>query len=91
MPRTRVHGPPLLVDVLPAEPKGLASPQARQGDRSNKVRVSGLQLSFPGGVSEGLPRAHREDEITQAITARKASEAIRKARKERRPVWVVVG
>jgi len=39
----------------------------------------------------GLLLVHREDESTQPITARKATEAIRKAREEGRPVWVVVG
>jgi hypothetical protein len=39
----------------------------------------------------GLLLVHREDESAQPITARRATEAIRKAREEGRPVWVVVG
>lgn len=48
-------------------------------------------VRLPSVGEEGLLLVHREDESTQPITARKASEAIRKAREEGRPVWVVVG
>ncbi len=39
----------------------------------------------------GMLLIDREDESAQLITARKATEAIRRAREEGRPVWVVVG
>ena len=48
-------------------------------------------IRLPDAGEEGLLLIHREDESSQPITARKVGEAIRKAREEGRPVWIVVG
>jgi transcriptional regulator with XRE-family HTH domain len=48
-------------------------------------------VKLPPVGEEGLLLVHRTDDSTQPLTARKAAEAIRKAREEGRPVWIVVG
>lgn len=48
-------------------------------------------IRLPDVGVEGIALLSRDDDSSQSITARKATEAIRKAREEGRPVWVVVG
>lgn len=48
-------------------------------------------VRLPSTGVEGIVLVNREGENSRPITARKASEEIRKARKEGRSVWVVVG
>lgn len=69
---------------VPAPPRQLGHLLVAEAYAVDLVRL-------PSVGAEGLLLVHREDESTQPITARKASEAIRKARGEGRPVWVVVG
>ena len=69
---------------VPAPPRQLGHLLVAEAYAMDLVRLPSV------GV-EGLLLVHREDESAQPITARKASEAIRKALEEGRPVWVVVG
>lgn len=69
---------------VPAPPRQLGHLLVAESYAADLVRL-------PSVGEEGLLLVYREDESTQPLTARKAGEAIRKAREEGRPVWVVVG
>lgn len=48
-------------------------------------------VKLPPVGEDGIALVHRGEEGSEPLTAKKAAEAIRKAREEGRPVWVVVG
>lgn len=69
---------------VPAPPRQLGHLLVAESYAADLVRL-------PCVGAEGLLLVYREDESTQPLTVKKAGEAIRKAREEGRPVWVVVG
>ncbi|WLT30896.1 helix-turn-helix transcriptional regulator [Geothrix sp. PMB-07] len=69
---------------VPAQPRQLGPLLVAEAYAADLIRLPSLAVG-------GLLLVHREDDSAEAITARKASEAIRRAHEEGRPVWVVVG
>lgn len=69
----------------------IPDPPKRVGSLLVPDRVAANLVNLPRVGETGITLMHREDESQSSATPRQIAHAIRKAKEEDRPIWVIIG